>query len=82
LQQKLEKLLAFHASSPKIFAPVAELEALVNQGASQASGPEQKVVVPFQKTYNGRPPFPKSGSYEQKRLGNKNKPFMKRESKS
>jgi hypothetical protein len=36
LQEKLEKLLAFHASSPEIFANIAELEALVNQGASQA----------------------------------------------
>jgi hypothetical protein len=38
LQEKLEKLLAFHASSPEIFANIAELEALVNQGASQAGG--------------------------------------------
>jgi hypothetical protein len=38
LQEKLEKLLAFHASSPEIFANIAGLEALVNQGASQAEG--------------------------------------------
>lgn len=36
LQDKLEKLLTFHARSPEIFANIAELEKLVDQGADQA----------------------------------------------
>ncbi|MBP1046275.1 hypothetical protein I6N96_08255 [Enterococcus sp. BWM-S5] len=36
LQEKLDKLLEFHGTSPDIFSAISELESIVNQGAAQA----------------------------------------------
>lgn len=35
LEEQLQKLLAFHASSPTLFSEIAELQAAVNQGLAQ-----------------------------------------------
>lgn len=50
LEEKLEKLLLFHASSPSIFSEISQLEQAINQGISQANqswdGTTQSFVLP------------------------------------
>ncbi|MGC6768146.1 hypothetical protein [Enterococcus sp. LJL51] len=49
LENKLEKLLEFHASSPALFAEISELTSAVNQGAAASNSSWNAATGTFQK---------------------------------